>query len=77
MTVETTIESIEDRLECANSFREMCEKDLHEAFAALGVAAYHKNEEDVVDAVFSVTLILEILEEVKENIAEMEVELDG
>lgn len=77
MSVEKTMESIEERLECANSHRATCEKDLHEAFAALGVAAYHKNEEDVVDAVFCVSLILESLEDVKKDIAEMEAKLDG
>ena len=72
MSEEKIIERTKDRLEGANTMRADFEKDLREAFADLGVAAYYKNEEDVADAVFSVTLILENLERVKKDIAEME-----
>ena len=77
MSLEISMESIEERVEHAKNFRELCEKDLNEAFTALGVAAYHKHEEDVVDAVFCIGLITESLEQVKSEIAEMEAELDG
>lgn len=72
MSGEKITETTKDRLESANTMRADFEKDLREAFADLGVAAYYKNEEDAVDAVFSVNVILENLEQVKKDIAEME-----
>lgn len=72
MSGEKITETTKDRLEGANAMRADFEKDLREAFADLGAAAYYKNEEDAVDAVFSVNLILENLERVKKEIAEME-----